>query len=92
MSGHTPWSEIRHKADPSHITALRDELERIGASYGRAGPARYIALHDAGDEVWLRGPPASGLHWQGAAGDALEHLSMIDDGAGPDAAWAALQR
>jgi hypothetical protein len=42
--------------------------------------------------VWFRGPPLSGRSWSGARAIALERLARLDDGAGVDAFWAALER
>jgi hypothetical protein len=72
------------------VDELRAELNRVGASYAAAGPAEYVAVHDLGDVVWLKGPPFSGLTWKGSPTDALERLRAVPDGAGIEAVRTVL--
>ena len=73
------------------LRPLRAELDRIGASYAEAGAAAYVALHDLGEHVWIKGLPLSGLSWRGRPEAALRRLEGVPDGAGVDALWAALR-
>ena len=72
---------------------LRAEIDRVGASYGKVGAARYIQEAEVGGgEVWLLGPPHERprSRWSGVQADALGALAGVPDGAGPDAVWEAL--
>ncbi len=77
------------KADRS---PLRAELDRVGASFAKAGAADCISVQLGLDEVKLLGPPREqprrsrlGPEWQ-----ALELLRMLPDDAGVQAVWRAL--
>jgi hypothetical protein len=78
-------------ADPQ-ASRLRDELDRLGASFRKAGAADYISLSDFGDTVHLVGPPREHPRrvWKGPEWQALELLAPLPDGAGAAAVWRAL--
>jgi hypothetical protein len=85
-----PGSEPNLTASASPMPALRAELDRLGVSYSRASAGTYVALHDLGDEVLLKGPPLSGLSWQGAPDDALARLRALPSDVDPPAFWEVL--
>jgi hypothetical protein len=71
---------------------VRSELDRLGASFRKAGAADYISVTDRSDGVKLTGParsirlaPGLGPEWR-----ALELLRALPDGAGVMAVWRAL--
>ena len=70
---------------------LRAEIDRVGASFAKAGAARHVVAIELGDEAWLLGPPSEHprVTWRGATFDALAALAKVPDDAGPDAVWAA---
>lgn len=70
--------------------ALRAELDRLGLSYARAGARDYVAAYDAGEAIWLRGAPLSGLSWRGPMDELLELMRRLPDDTGPDLFWRAL--
>jgi hypothetical protein len=71
---------------------LHAEIDRVGASYAKAGAARYIQTWLGGSQARLIGPPNEHPRagWSGAETDALAALGVVADGAGPDAVWQAL--
>jgi hypothetical protein len=68
------------------------ELDRVGASFGKAGTAHYISVQLGVDEVKLLGPPREQPRrtWLGPEWQALELLSKLPDDAGVEAVWRAL--
>jgi hypothetical protein len=75
----------------SAIDDLRGELDRVGMSYSSAGATTYALLHDLGDAVWIKGPPLSGLSWEGSPAEALERLRGLPADAGSEKFWHALR-
>ena len=72
---------------------IRAQLDRVGVTYGKAGPADYVQDRDEG-EGWVAflGPPRPPrLTWRGMAGEALRRLKRIQDDAGVRSFWAAFQ-
>jgi hypothetical protein len=77
---------------PSDQSPIRAELDRVGASFRKAGAANYITVTEYEDGVHLVGPPREhprrswkGPHWQ-----LLELLAALPDGAGVEVVWRAL--
>jgi hypothetical protein len=73
------------------IADIRVELDRLGVSYSRAGAGTYAALHDLGDVVWIKGPPRSGLFWEGAPEETLARLRSIPTDVDPPTFWTLLR-
>lgn len=75
----------------SPTRALRDELERRGATF-RKGRVGYISMTDYGQSVALSGPSHEEPRrwWRGPSSTALERLATLPDGADLDAIWRAL--
>ena len=72
---------------------LRAELDRLGASYRKAGAADYISFEeDADGTVRLHRPPRehSGRNWAGPEWQALELIAALPDEVGVHAVWRAL--
>ena len=69
------------------------ELDRVGASLGRAGPVSYISVQLAVDEVKLLGSPREypRRSWRGPEWQALELLRQLPDDAGAEAVWRMLE-
>jgi hypothetical protein len=63
---------------------VRAELDRLGASFRKAGPANYISLSDFGETVHLVGPPREHPRraWKGPEWRALELLAPLPEDAG----------
>ena len=77
-------------AEPSPIRA---ELDRVGASFRKAGAADYITVTEAGDAVRLVGPPREHprRYWKGPSWQLLEALAALPDNAGSLAVWRMLE-
>jgi hypothetical protein len=77
-------------AEPS--PSVRAELDRVGASFRRAGAVDYISISEDEDAVWLVGPPREHprRYWKGPSWQLLELLAALPDDAGVQAAWRAL--
>jgi hypothetical protein len=78
---------------PAPVKAqVRDELDRVGASFGKAGAANYIATVFRGDGVKLNGPAHEHPRrsWLGPEWQLLELLAALPDDAGVQAVWRAL--
>ena len=75
--------------DPSPVLA---ELDRIGASFAKAGAADYITATEDQDAVRLVGPPREHprRYWKGRTWQLLELLASLPDDAGVQAVWRAL--
>ena len=75
-------------------TSLRAELDRVGASFRKAGAANYISINEGTDteSVHLLGHPREQPRrsWQGPRWQALELLGALPDDDGTEAAWRAL--
>lgn len=71
---------------------LRAELDRVGASFAKAGAANYITVQRGIDEVKLLGPPREHprRYWLGPEWQAVELLRGLPDGVGVDGVWRAL--
>jgi len=71
---------------------VRAELDRVGASFRKAGAANYIATMFRSDGVKLNGPPNEHPRrsWLGPEWQLLELLAAIPDDAGVQAVWQAL--
>jgi hypothetical protein len=72
---------------------VRAELDRVGASFRKAGAADYVSLsHDGDGTVRLFGPPREHprRRWVGPEWQALELLAALPDDAGVQAVWRAL--
>jgi len=68
------------------------ELDRVGASFSKAGPADYISVQLGLEEVKLLGPPREHPRrsWLGPEWQLLELLAVLPDDAGVQAVWRAL--
>ena len=79
-------------AAESQITRLRAEVDRVGASFRKAGAGRYVSLADFGQSVSLTAPSREEPRrsWRGRHSQALELLSALPDDAGVEAVWRAL--
>jgi hypothetical protein len=75
-----------------HRSPVFAELDRVGASFGKAGTRDYISVQLGVDEVKLLGPPREHPRrsWLGPEWQVLELLSALPDDAGTDAVWRAL--
>jgi hypothetical protein len=75
--------------DPS---PLRAELDRVGASFAKAGAADCISVQFGVDEVKLLGPPREHPRrsWLGPEWQLLELLAALPDDVGTEAVWRAL--
>jgi hypothetical protein len=71
---------------------VRAELDRVGASYGKAGAAGYISVTVRGGGVKLNGPPHEHPRrsWLGPEWQLLELLAGLPDDAGTKALWRGL--
>jgi hypothetical protein len=76
-------------AEPSPVLA---ELDRVGASFHKAGAADYITVTEDTDAVRLVGPPREypRRYWKGRTWRLLELLAGLPDDAGVQAVWRAL--
>jgi hypothetical protein len=77
------------KPRPSGVHA---ELERVGASFRKAGARDYVSVQLGVDEVKLLGPPWEHPRrsWLGPERQAVELLSTLSDNAGAEAVWRVL--
>jgi hypothetical protein len=68
------------------------ELDRVGASFHKAGTAAYISVQLGLDDVKLLGPPRDHPRrsWLGPEWQLLELLAALPDDAGEQAVWWAL--
>ena len=68
------------------------ELDRVGASFGKAGTRDYISVQLGIDEVKLLGPPRDQPRpsWLGPEWQLLELLATLPNDAGVQAVWRAL--
>jgi hypothetical protein len=71
---------------------IRAELDRVGASFRKAGAADYITVTEDADAVRLVGPPREHprRYWTGPAWQLFELLAALPDDAGVQAVWRAL--
>ncbi len=69
------------------------ELDRVGASFGKAGTRDYVCVQLGVDEVKLLGPPREHPRrsWLGPDWQFLELLAALPDDAGVQAVWRALE-
>jgi hypothetical protein len=76
-------------ANPS---AVRAELDRLGASFRKAGAADYITVSEDADAVRLVGPPREHprRYWKEQRWQFLELLAALPDNAGVQAVWRTL--
>jgi len=76
-------------AEPS---PFRAELDRLGASFRKAGAANYVSAPFRSDGVKLNGPPRDRPRrsWLGPEWQALELLAGLPDEGGVEAVWRAL--
>lgn len=65
------------------------ELDRVGASFSKAGAANFISVQLGVDEVKLLGPPREHPRrsWFGPEWRALEALAALPEDAGVQAVW-----
>ena len=77
---------------PAPAPTIRDELDRVGASFRKAGATGYILVQLGVDEVKLLGPPRDlpRRSWLGPEWQLLELLASLPDEAGVEAVWRAL--
>jgi hypothetical protein len=70
------------------------ELDRVGASFRKAGTHDYISVQLGVDEVKLLGPPREHPRrsWLGSEWRAVELLAGLPDDGGVEAVWRALAR
>jgi hypothetical protein len=73
-------------------SAVHAELDRVGASFRKAGARDYISVQLGIDDVKLLGPPREHPRrsWLGPEWRALELLGAVPDDAGPDVVWRSL--
>jgi hypothetical protein len=71
---------------------VRAELDRVGASFRKAGAPDYISVQLGVDEVKLLGPPRQRPRrsWLGPEWQLLELLATLPDDAGVQAVWRVL--
>jgi hypothetical protein len=71
---------------------VRAELDRVGASFRKAGTRDYISVQLALEEVKLLGPPREHPRrsWLGPEWQLLELLAALPDDAGVQAVWRGL--
>ena len=71
---------------------VRAELDRVGATFRKAGAADYITVTEDGDAVRLVGPPREHprRYWKGPRWQLLEVLGGLPDDVGVAAVWRAL--
>ena len=71
---------------------VRAELDRVGASFRKAGAANYISVSEDEDAVRLVGPPREHprRYWKGPHWQLLELLAALQDEGGVEAVWRAL--
>ena len=83
------YSRVPMPAEPSPIRA---ELNRLGASFRKAGAANYVSATFCSDGVKLNGPPRDRPRrsWLGPEWQALELLAGLPDEVGVEAVWRAL--
>jgi hypothetical protein len=74
------------------MSDLKAELDRVGASFAKAGAAGFISVQAGVEEVKLLGPPREHPRrsWLGPEWQALELLRPLPPDAGVDAVWRAL--
>jgi hypothetical protein len=77
---------------PDDRSPVFAELDRVGASFAKAGARDYISVQLGLDEVKLLGPPREQPRrtWLGPEWQALELLRALPDDAGVQAVWRAL--
>ena len=84
----------RFRGEPSVclITSFPEPLDRVGASFCKAGAANYISGTFRSDGVKLTGRPREHPRrsWLGPEWQALELLGVLPDGAGVEAVWRTL--
>jgi hypothetical protein len=74
-------------------SAIRAELDRVGASLRKAGSADYISVTLRSDGIKLNGPPQHPRRsWLGPEWQIIELLATLPDGAGVQAVWRVLNR
>jgi hypothetical protein len=68
------------------------ELDRVGASFSKAGAAGFVSVQLGVDEIKLLGPPREHPRrtWLGSEWAAMEALSLLPDDVGPAAVRRAL--
>jgi hypothetical protein len=78
-----PWEE----RSPIHA-----ELDRLGATFRKAGAAGYVSVHRRQDLVKFLAPPREHPRrlWLGPSWQALEVLRALPDDAGAEVVWRAL--
>jgi hypothetical protein len=71
---------------------VRAELDRIGASFRKAGAGDYITVTEDADAVRFVGPPREHprRYWKGPRWQLLELLDALPEDAGVQAVWRAL--
>ena len=71
---------------------IRSELDRVGASFAKAGAADCISVQLGMDEVKLLGPPREHPRrsWLGPEWQAVELLRVLPDDAGVQAVCVGL--
>lgn len=75
-----------------HPLRIRVELDRVGASFSKAGAANYITITEDETFVKLVGPPEEQPRrsWKGPRWQLLELLAALPDEAGVRAVWRTL--
>jgi hypothetical protein len=73
-------------------SAIHAELDRVGASFRKAGARDYVSVQLGVDEVKLLGPPREHPRrtWLGPEWQALKLLSALPNEAGVAPVWLAL--
>ena len=82
-------SGTTNSADQSPVRA---ELDRVGASFHKAGAADFIMVSEDDEVVRLAGPPGEHprRYWKGPRWQLLSLLAALPDDAGVQAVWRAL--
>jgi hypothetical protein len=77
---------------PVPADRIRAELDRLGASFRKAGAADYITITEDEDAVRLVGPPREHprRYWKAPRWQLLELLGALPDDAGVRDVWRAL--
>ena len=77
---------------PDDRSPVFAELDRVGASFAKAGARDYVSVQLGVDEVKLLGPPREHPRrsWLRPEWQVLELLAALPDDAGVQAVWRTL--
>ena len=92
-----PWRQptpvLDSPAPVDERSPIHAELDRVGASFRKAGTANYISVQLGMDDVKLLGPPREypRRSWLGPEWRILELLDTLPADAGTEAVWRLLE-